>query len=166
MQNAYVVNDLHAAIRDWAALGLGPFYVVENAQMPCTYRSQPSVLNISVAQVQAGAINIELIQQHDAEPSVYRDVYAPGEEGFHHVCMVVDDLAKERRRYQDLGCDAAMEGELGSLRFSYMDARRLTGGMIELVEDGAAIREINDRIRLGAETWDGSDLIRPTHPES
>jgi len=166
LQNAYVVDDLHRAIERWhQAVGLGPFFTLEGAELDCIYRGNPSNLHLNVAMVQAGPINIELIQQLNDAPSVYRDMYAKGTEGFHHVCMLIDDFEAQKQHYRSLDCAVAFEGDMGVYRFCYVDTRPFTGYMIELVEDGDAIRGIYDRVCQGAQTWDGSDLVRPLYEQ-
>ena len=39
---------------------------------------------------------IQFIQQHDNTPSIYRDMYALGQEGFHHVGLLVNDYEGEK----------------------------------------------------------------------
>lgn len=167
LQNAYVVDDLNVAIERWnKALGLGPFFTVEDAELECLYRGNPSSLRLNVAMAQAGPINIELIEQLNDAPSVYRDMYPPDNEGFHHVCMLVDNFEEQKQHYRSLGCDVAFEGDMGAYSFCYVDARPFIGYMIELVEDGDTIRAIYDRVREGAESFDGSDLIRSLHVQT
>ena len=37
---------------------------------------------------------IQFIQQHDETPSIYRDKYQNGEEGYHHIGVLVSDFDK------------------------------------------------------------------------
>ena len=167
LQNAYVVNDLHEGIDKWATtLGLGPFFVVENVQLDNLYRGVPVTLELSVAMVQAGPINIELIQQHNAVPSCYRDVYGEGEEGFHHVCMLVQDFDQEVRRYTDMDYALSLEAEMKAYRIAYVDTHDELGCLVELVEDRPAIRQLYSRIEEAASSWDGADLVRPMYSSS
>ncbi len=167
LQNAYVVNDLHQAIEHWATtLGLGPFFVIENAPLETLHRGQPVTLELSVAMVQAGPINIELIQQLNDQPSTYRDVYRVGEEGFHHVCMLVGNFDEEVDRYKAMGYELSLEAHMGLSRIVYVDTHETLGCQLELVEDSPAIQGLYQRVREGAETWDGTDLVRPLFPES
>ena len=79
IQNAYVVADLDAAIERWHRLwGLGPFFVRRHIVLPqVRYRGRAAALDISAAYVQAGPIQVELVTQHDAAPSAFRDMFAP-----------------------------------------------------------------------------------------
>ena len=165
VQNAYVVADIHQAIDHWhRTLGVGPFYLVENAPLQTVYRGQPVTLELSVAMVQSGELNIELIQQLNDVPSTYREVYPAGPGGFHHVCIIADDYDGEVERYRAQGFESSLEADMGGYRGIYLDARDAIGCHIEVVEDGPGIRGTYEKIRRGAAEWDGSRLIRPLYP--
>ena len=163
VQNAYVVKDLYQAIDKWSKLlNIGPFFINENLTFDVVYRGQPTVLQVSVATVQSGGINIELIQPLVDTPSVYADIYAHGAEGFHHICMVVDNYDEQVQRFCAQGHAIAMQATMGDCRFCYIDTYNTLGCMTELVENKSDIRALYQHIREAAETWDGhTDLIRP-----
>ena len=52
---------------------------------------------------QAGPVQIELIKQHDDRASVYRDLFAKGESGFHQLCTVTPDYDGKKAHYERLG---------------------------------------------------------------
>lgn len=63
-QLGYVVADLDASIAAWSnQLGVGPWTVIRNVTLNCTYRGQPSEPLIDVALSYRGAMQIELIQK-------------------------------------------------------------------------------------------------------
>jgi hypothetical protein len=160
-QAAWVVDDLDGAIMTWVAQGVGPFYVVRHAQISdYQYRGTPAELDFSVAMAQAGAIQIELIQQHDGRPSHYRDSYAPGESGFHHMCRFTADIDTDIAALGAMGSAVACRARSGDMRFAYVDTRHTIGCMTELIEDRASIRGLFDLVARGAEDWDGRDPIR------
>ncbi|MEL7029174.1 MAG: VOC family protein, partial [Pseudomonadota bacterium] len=111
---------------------------------------------------QVGALNIELIQQKDDRPSVYRDIYPPGASGFHHICLFTDDLKADVASYNAMGFETALEAndDVSGLKFAYVDAFRSLNCMIELVENGPTIQAIYSKVREGAEEWDGRNLKR------
>ena len=149
-------------IEKWSkTLNVGPFFVIEHAEQDCLYRGQPSKLEMAVGMVQSGPINIEFVQQLNDTPSVYRDIYQPGEEGFHHVSMFTDNYDEEIERYQSLGYEVGLEGDMGVYRYCYVDTFSVLGFMVELVEDKPAIQATYKKVRDAAEGWDGTDLIRP-----
>lgn len=164
VQNAYVVKNLRVAIEKWSdSLGLGPFYAVENSRFNCIYRGQGSQLELSVAMAQSGPLNIELIEQINDVPSVYRDIYPKGGEGFHHICLFTDNLEADKTHYRSLGYEIAFEGDMGVYKFCYVDSFSSMGHMIELVEDTPEIRGVYEKVRKGAETWQGGELVLPLY---
>ncbi len=81
-----------------------------------------------------GGIQLELIEQHNDVPSCYRDLFAPGTEGLHHVAVAPEDFDAEVARYESQGCPQAFGGLYEGNRFVYMDTTASLGIMVELVE--------------------------------
>lgn len=164
VQYAYVVRDLDAAIEHWVeTVGAGPFFVSRNHRgRDHTYRGTRDEAVFSYAFGQSGPAQVQLIQCMDDSPSVYRDMYAPGEEGFHHVaCLVPHELmADEVRRFTDAGY------EVGSTLHSYvpvayLDTRSALGFFVELHGLNEDVEELFREIREAHEDWDGvTDPIR------
>lgn len=87
-QIGFVVRDLDRALRCWTeTLGVGPFFVTRNYTPDnYRYRGKPSPGPLmSFAFGNSGDLQVELIEQHDDRPSVYREFLDAGREGFHHV---------------------------------------------------------------------------------
>ncbi len=150
IQNAYVVNDIDQAIeRMTRDAGLGPWMITRNLTLPQVfYRGKEAELEISVAFTQAADVQIELIQQINDGPSCYRDVYAPGEEGFHHTAMFVPDYEAAIKAYEDAGYPCAeyfVLPEGGSA--AYMDTNPLLGHMVELYRDTQGIHDMYAAVR-------------------
>ena len=162
LQVAYVVNDVRAAAERWIkTFGVGPFYILENAPVENPiYRGKPQEVKFSAGLAQAGDIHIELIEQHCDSPSCYRDLIPKGQEGFHHVGVIVEDYDKEVARYEEMGFPVASSGEFGPLKFCYVDTSPVMHGMVEVLEDLPFIHNYFANIRKAAENWDGSDPIR------
>lgn len=160
VQNAYVVNDIQAAARRWSeALGIGPFVLLEGIEMPMIHRGKAGRIALSAALAHAGDIQIELIQQLSDGPSAYRDVYAPGEEGFHHVAILCRDFEAAVARQEALGHAMSMIFGHPDGLTAYMDARADTGGMIELYSDYAGIKDLYELVAARAAEWDGREVI-------
>lgn len=162
IQNAYVVDDLDAAIARWhAAFGLGPFFVRRHlALAEVRYRGRPAQLDFSAAYVQAGPVMIELVQQHDAGPSAFRDMFAPGQQGFHHVAIVPSDYQAQLRHYEVLGCPVAMELRTASGRgAAYVDTRSLHGHMTEVYLPTEGLSAVYRDVARAAADWDGQQLV-------
>jgi len=136
-QQAYLVNDLETAIRKWNALyGAGPFVVVPHHKTErFTYRGTNQEADVSYAFGYLGDTMIQFIEQHDDTPSIYRDMYNKGEEGFHHVGVLVHDWEAERRRMLDMGFEIACELWADNVNAAYFDTRSVNGAFTELHGD-------------------------------
>lgn len=161
IQQAYVVNDIEETARKWnGTFGIGPFVLLDHIELKhVLYRGRPAQMELSAALCQAGPIQIELIQQHYDGPSCYRDTYPDGGEGFHHVAVLCRDFEAERARYEAMGCPTAMIFGTEETRTCYMDARHLTGGMVELYTDYPGIRHLYRTVAERAANWDGKDIL-------
>ena len=163
VQNAYVVDDVFkAAERMVQTVGAGPFFVIQNIELSsCLYRGTPMELDHTSAYGQCGPIMIELVQQNNDGPSAFRDMYAPGEEGLHHVATFTDDFDAEVARYAEMGFEAAnLATTATGVRFSYIDTTSLLGHMVEFYQDDASIRDFYGMVAAASEGWDGSDPVR------
>ena len=67
-------------------LRIGPWFLIGPfVQAKGVYRGMQTSMRISLAVTFAGEVMIELIEQHDEQPSVYRETLAAhGSHGFHH----------------------------------------------------------------------------------
>ena len=92
-QQAYLVNDLESfdpaveprvrrrTVRRHAPPQDRPLHVSRHRQEA----------DVTYAFGYLGDDMIQFIQQHDDTPSIYRDMYRTGEEGYHHVGVLVND---------------------------------------------------------------------------
>ena len=136
-QQAYLVNDLKASIHSWSRLfGAGPFIVVPHHQTErFTYRGTAQQADVSYAFGYLGDMMIQFIQQHDDTPSIYRDMFAKGQEGFHHVGVLVHDWDAERQRLLDMGFENACELWADNVNAAYFDTRGVNGSFTEIHGD-------------------------------
>jgi hypothetical protein len=162
IQNAYVVPDIQEAMRDWnSTFGIGPFMLIEHVPTEdMQYRGQSVSMDFSIALVQSGDMNIELIEQHDDTPSAYRDMYSSTEQGFHHIAMIADDFEGEIRNFKEAGYPVANGFLTGpDSGVVYIDTRPLLGHFVELYQNRTAIEGLYAVVRSAAENWDGTTLI-------
>ena len=161
VQIAYYVQDLDEAIERWHAnFGLGPF-IVNRHMKPrrSIYRGTPMSLDISAAFVQSGEIQIELLCQHNPEPSAFRDMFPNDEEGLHHVAVFPENYARLLSHYQARGFEIATEIEVGTaLGAAFIDTRALLGHMLEVYRDNGSIRSFYSLVEDAAKNWDGHSL--------
>ncbi len=157
IQNAYYVVDLDQAIERWHRLwGIGPFFVRRHIVLgEVTYRGVPTQLDMSAAYVQAGALQIELVTQHNDAPSAFRDVFAPGQEGLHHVAVIPDDYLAMLAHYAALGYPVATELRTAAGRgAAYIDTRPLLGHMTEVYLPNDNLVALYREVAAGAASWD------------
>lgn len=161
-QNGYVVPDLTAAIDGWLGLGVGPWIVYPNIPVDdFAYRGAPGTLDVSIALANSGPLQIELIDQHDSSPSLYRDFLdANPDGGLQHLGYWVDDYDDVRSSCLDLGWTVGHEGSIIGGRFAYFDTGFHGGTIMEIAAMNDERRAGFARIEELASEWDGVD--RPT----
>jgi hypothetical protein len=156
LQYAYVVSDIEAVCLEWVKLiGAGPFFLSKHHESPDHfYRGKPSQADLSYAFGQAGPAHIQLIEQHNDAPSVYREVVAPGANGFHHFAILPDDFEGEKARFEAAGYPAVTT-LTSAARVAYMDTRSTLGCFVELYENNAPLRETFANWKAAHDAWDG-----------
>ncbi|WP_455231123.1 VOC family protein [Geopseudomonas aromaticivorans] len=160
MQLAWVPKDFDAAVRYWTeTMGVGPFFHLKHIQTEAThYRGQPVDLDFSVAIAYWGDMQIELIQQHNDAPSIYKTWLDAGREGMHHVCLMVDSMAQARATCREAGAEVMQEVWLpGGGEAIYVDAG---GGLIELIDIPKESYAFFDIMKSAAAQWDGTNPLR------
>jgi len=148
-QNAFLVDDLSEGIKRWSRVfGAGPFQIVPHHKTEkFLYRGSNIEADVSYAFGYLGDLMIQLIEQHDDRPSIYREMFPKGHEGFHHIAYLVSDFAAERSRLLNLGYSLACELFADGVNAAYFDARRDLGAFIEIHENPPHILAIFDKWR-------------------
>jgi len=163
-QNGYVVRDIEKALRHWTTvLGVGPFFYFERAPITeFTYRGQSSPIDVSIALGNSGDLQIELIQQRNDAPSMYRDFLAAGREGLQHVAYWTNDFEADLARCLAAGFAVGQQGVAGGAngRFVYFDTETHPGTVVELSDSSGAKGKFFEHIAELARGWDGSDPVR------
>jgi hypothetical protein len=165
-QQAYVVNDLERAAHDWNRLyGAGPFAVAAHHRCDeFAYRGTPQQADVSYAFGYLGDTMIQFIVQHDDTPSIYREMYAAGQQGFHHLAYLVTDFDAERQRLLDMGFELACELFADGVHASYFDTRHVNGGFTEIHGDPPHILKVFAQWRRAHEIHRPGDPViwKPT----
>lgn len=162
MQTCWLVGDLEAAIDAWATtVGVGPFFWFDDiGATDGRHRGVPTPFPKSTAAIAyAGDTQIELVCQDNDDPGVFRDVFAPGEHGLHHMALVCDDYESERDAYVAAGSEVAYEANVGDARTCWVDTTSTLGFMVELLEPSRNRTRGFATMRAAAEAWDGHDRI-------
>lgn len=163
-QNGYVVRDIEAAMRHWVeVLGVGPWFYVEH--VPFTdfrYRGEPSAVDASIALANSGTLQIELIQQRNDAPSLYRDFLEAGHEGLQHVSYWTKSFEADLARLLAAGYKIGQSGRVGnSGGFVYFLTEAHPGTVVEISDISGPKEQVFARIAEAARDWDGRDPIRP-----
>jgi catechol 2,3-dioxygenase-like lactoylglutathione lyase family enzyme len=161
-QNGYVVRDLDKAIGAWLEVGVGPWLVLPHLrQIGSHYRGTPTEPVVSIAFANSGDLQVELIEQEDDAPSVYREFLDAGREGFHHLAWWVEDFDAVTRQAQDATWPLVHSGDTGGMaRFAYYDPGGVTSTVVEVMELTDATRWMVATVRDASLGWDGLDPVR------
>ena len=166
-QNGYVVRDIQAAMQHWIkVLGVGPWFYAERAPIEdFQYYGTPSAAKVSIALANSGALQIELIQQRNDAPSMYRDFLDAGNEGLQHVAYWTKTFEADLERSLALGYEIGQQGHVGSQgRFAYLATEAHPGTVVELSDNSGPKGRMFERIAEAACDWDGGDPIRTVWP--
>ena len=102
-----------------------------------------------------------VIQQHDEQPSVYREVIDKQGYGFHHWGIASDRFDNDLSSYVERGFELVFTDETPvSTRVAYLDPKRGWPGFIELIEINTASELRYSKMYADALLWDGADPIR------
>lgn len=163
-QNGYVVRDVGAAIEHWIhVMGVGPWFFFDPVKIDYfRHRGQDSDVEVSIALANSGDLQIELIEQRNDAPSMYKEFLDAGREGLQHVAYWTTDYQALYDRALSLGYKVGHEGQIGGAqgRFAYFDTQAHPGTVIELSDVSGPKGVFFDYIRQVSVDWNGSDPIR------
>jgi len=166
-QNGYVVRNIAVAMQHWIeVLGVGPWFYVERAPIEgFRYKGTASPVEVSIALANSGALQIELIQQRNDAPSMYRDFLLAGHEGLQHLAYWTRHFEADLARVLSMGYTIGQEGRVGHPgRFAYLQTEAHPGTIVELSDISGPKGRMFVRIADAARNWDGSDPIRTAWP--
>ncbi|MEM5515590.1 VOC family protein [Henriciella sp. AS95] len=163
-QNGYVVRDIEAAMQHWiTVMGVGPWFYIEDVKTDWfTHRGKPSDVKMSIALANSGDLQIELIQQRNDAPSMYREFLDAGREGLQHMSYWTEDYQSLYDSALKRGYTVGHEGQIGGEkgRFAYFDTEAHPGTVIEISDISGAKGRTFAHIAKVARDWDGSDPVR------
>lgn len=161
-QYAYTVENIQQAMKDYGALlKIGPWFVLGPFTPPAgLYRGQPTKLELTLAMGFSGHVMIELLQQLNGVPSVYRETIATRGYGFHHYAIASTNFDTDLESYRSRGFEIAFSDRLGDARIVYLDTTAALPGMLEIVEWTPATAARLARMYYASVGWDGSNPVR------
>lgn len=164
-QIAYFVADIRAAAQaHHKTFGSGPFFILDHIPLVRSeHRGVARPLDHSSAYGQWGDVMVEFVQQHNADPSAYHDLYPHGSNrfGLHHLAVFVDKLDQSIADYERDGVPLAQHAETTTgTGFAFVDATATLGHMIELYEPSDGLVGFYAHVAGAAAGWDGQDPLR------
>jgi len=165
VQGAWLVRDMDESLDYWISKGAGPFKLIRHLRdVDFDCRGSRLQLDLSVAWGQFGKIQIELIQQHNAE---VLSPYTKPEEGihsskgvFHHLAVLNQDYDKSFHDATKIeGYDCILKGSFNDTRFALIDTMEIFGFVMELTEATPGLVEFYAEVKKAAENWDGRNPI-------
>jgi hypothetical protein len=145
------------------ALGVGPWYYIDRVKTDYfRHRGADSDMQMSVAIANSGDLQIELIQQRNDAPSLYKEFLDSGREGLQHVAYWTTDYQGLYDNAISLGYEVGHEGQIGGEkgRFAYFDTQSHPGTVVEISDTSGGKGKFFERVRLASVNWDGTDAIR------
>ena len=162
-QNGYVVRDIEAAMDHWMDLhGVGPWFLIERVKLDWfRHRGEDSKPHLSIALANSGDFQIELIQQHDDAPTLYREFLDAGHEGLQHVAYWSTRYPSLLDEMLAAGYPMGHEGQIGGEdgRFAYFDCGLHPGGVIEISDVSGNKGRFFEAVRKAAANWNGDRTI-------
>lgn len=158
-QIAFLCRDIKASMTWYTTrFGVGPWFVMDRVTLSnTTYRGASCDILLSAALAAWGPVQIELLQQHDDKPSIYRDWYTRSftHDVQHHVACWVEDYASAVARAERDDFVVEQQGWLPRGRFAYLTHADNPDQVLELTEITPARRAFNDAIANAAIGWAG-----------
>ncbi len=162
-QNGYVVKDVEAAMDHWMEWhGVGPWFLIERVELDWfRHRGEDSKPALSIALANSGDLQIELIQQHDDSPSLYREFLDAGHEGLQHVAYWSTDYQALYDGMLAGGYRLGHEGQIGGPdgRFAYFDVDLHPGSVVEISDVSGTKGRFFAAVRAAAADWNGDRTI-------
>jgi hypothetical protein len=168
-QVGIVVRDIDRAMCHWIEVcGVGPWFYAD--RLPLDSFRYNGVhyddIHLSIALANSGEIQLELIQQRDDKPSLYREFLGAGREGMQHWSSWPGNYHELLDRAVTAGWTIAQQGESPRGPFVYFRQEGHPGTIIEMAEATPARMRIFDAVREAAIGWDGRDPIRTGWPRA
>jgi hypothetical protein len=126
------------------------------------YRGKPTDMRISLAFAQSGSVQIELIQQLNDAPSLFKDFLDSGRDGLQHLAFWTQNFDADMARYRDAGYSVVQTAGLNgpNNRNAFIVRQSDDELAIEISETSGTKGEFFRHIAEAAIGWNGSDPIR------
>lgn len=170
-QIAFIVTDIDEAMRYWSdVLGIGPFFIKRKITFShYIYRGKASASPVvSIALANSGFLQIELIQQHDDVPSIYKEHFDAGQKSMQHASswFTTEALKAKKIELLDKGYEIAQECVIPSsgVQLIYFSTEKGPSSFIFEIADlkePVHYKRISN-IRQSHDDWDGHFIVNET----
>ena len=150
-QLGHVVEDIRTSINEWQKQGIGPWLWMQNVCLKSEYEGQTSRPLIDVALSYRGDMQIELIQQHNCEPSPYRASIESDAYGLHHLAHLCQNIDRATEYAQEQGCQLVCDIRMMGSRYVYL--RAPDGSYVELLPASFIMRSLYRRGIAASKKW-------------
>jgi len=162
-QLAFIVEDIHAAMDSFTKnMRAGPWFFMEKVQIAnVKYRGRLTRIDASLANGNAGHLQIELIQQNDDAPSVFTEIIRTRGYGAHHQGIAVRDFDAELAKFLEMGYEVALyvENDI-PVRSAYLDTKGRFPTFLEIMEVNETVEAMFTAMYQASVGWDGSNPVR------
>jgi hypothetical protein len=105
-------------------------------------------------------MQIELIEQLEDGPSMFREFVPPGQARLHHMSTYTDDFDADLAHYRKAGAEVVFSGLMKGAPVCWLDTMATLGFLTELITANPLKEQVFAMFRDAAENWDGVELIR------
>ena len=152
----YIVDELEPAVRQWADLGVGPFFVLEHVPFDELRGPGDEVrFDHSAGFAYLGNVGLELQQMHDVSPPELADALGCGRaDHLNHIAYALEDPGSGSAWLERQGFAEKVYTRSGPVEDRMHFVPRL-GHMIELHQDSVPFAAFWNAIRDASASWDG-----------
>ena len=129
----YVYKDIEKQIKLLESIDSdSKFMVIENKDNPIVYRGKESYWTIRIGAGQFSNLNFELIEWIDGD-CPYKEFLEQGNEGFHHIAFLVDDVEHHANEFKKKGFNILLSCNVGPFDVVYIDSKKKFGLILEYI---------------------------------
>jgi methylmalonyl-CoA/ethylmalonyl-CoA epimerase len=137
LQVAYVVENLDNSIQSWdQQMGVRPFAVARDVApfVGAKYRGENcDDMRMSLGFAYMGDVQLELIEQRDDRPSIYKEMLDRGNPGLHHYCFGVEDYASAYEQAISSGFQVVVQAGDANGGMIYCESQGIPGLILEII---------------------------------
>ena len=164
--HGYVYPDFDAAVKRFAAAGIGPFFCMHETRALSIYKGELLPLGMSIAFVYSGDTCIEIIAPSAGQQASYNDFLCHTPHGgLHHVAYHSGDFARTLAAMETAGKPLRIVQEFVTAPDNppfeiYCEPLGLENPMIVQLLRPGLFDVWFDMMRAAAAQWDGTDPFR------